>query len=153
MLMLKEKNFSKTKNSLKLPYLLSLQKESWDSFWKQGLKELFQEIFPIKNYTGDELELWFTDYRLDESKYKTDLDAKKNNDSYEASLERWKKLKNGVSKVIVENGGTISDHHGVGKDHLKYLLQEIGEQGMKLLTYSIKSQDKQSIFNPQTLYE
>ncbi len=109
MLMLKEKNFSKTKNSLKLPYLLSLQKESWDSFWKQGLKELFQEIFPIKNYTGDELELWFTDYRLDESKYKTDLDAKKNNDSYEASLRVKAKLVNIKTKEIKEQEIYLAD--------------------------------------------
>jgi len=89
---LKVKNFSKSKVSLKRPYLLALQKESWDWFWKTGLKELFSEIFPIRGYTGKEYELWFTDYTLDEPKYKTDLEAKENNDSYEASLRVNAKL-------------------------------------------------------------
>jgi len=83
---IKEKNFSKSKVSLDLPYLLALQKESWDSFWEKGLKELFSEIFPIRDYTGKEMEIWFDDYKLDKPKYKNDLEAKKNNDSFESSL-------------------------------------------------------------------
>ncbi len=91
---LKTKNFSKSKVSLKLPYLLGLQKESWDWFWEEGVKELFSEIFPIRDYTGKEYEVWFTDFKLEESKYVNDLEAKKNNDSYEASLRVKAKLVN-----------------------------------------------------------
>ena len=58
---LKEKNFSKSKVSLPRPYLLGMQKDSWDWFWREGIKELFSEIFPIKDYTGEEFELWFED--------------------------------------------------------------------------------------------
>jgi len=106
---LKEKNFSKAKISLKLPYLLSLQRESWAWFWDKGLKELFEEIFPIKNYSGGELELWFTDYRLDEPKYKTDLEAKINNDSYESSLRVKAKLVNVKTKEIKEQEVYLAD--------------------------------------------
>ncbi|MBU2545045.1 DNA-directed RNA polymerase subunit beta [Patescibacteria group bacterium] len=91
---LKVKNFSKSKVSLKRPYLLALQKESWDWFWADGLKELFSEIFPIRDYSGKEYELFFTDYTLDKPKYKTDLEAKENNDSYESSLRVKAKLVN-----------------------------------------------------------
>jgi len=91
---MKIKNFSKSKVSLKLPYLLGLQKESWNEFWSSGLMELFSEIFPIKDYTGKEFELWFTDFKLDEPKYKTDSEAKENNDSFEASLRVKAKLVN-----------------------------------------------------------
>ena len=80
------KNFGKSKVSYPRPYLLSLQKESWDRFWEEGLKNLFQEASPIKDYTGKEWELWFRDYKLDDPKYKSDYEAKENNDSYEASL-------------------------------------------------------------------
>jgi len=106
---MKIKNFSKSKVSLKLPYLLSLQKESWDWFWEEGLKELFSEIFPIKDYTGKEYELWFADYKLDEPKYKTDLEAKKNNDSYEASLRVRVKLVNLKSNKSKEQEVFLTD--------------------------------------------
>lgn len=38
------KNFGKSKISLPLPYLLSLQKESWETFWGRDLKELLKEV-------------------------------------------------------------------------------------------------------------
>ncbi|KPJ55428.1 DNA-directed RNA polymerase subunit beta [Parcubacteria bacterium DG_72] len=106
---IKEKSFSKSKVSLELPYLLGLQKESWNWFWKQGLKELFSEIFPIKDYTGEEFELYFTDYKLDEPKYKTDIEAKKNNDSFEASLRVKAKLINKKTKQVKEQEVFLAD--------------------------------------------
>ncbi|GAI56787.1 unnamed protein product, partial [marine sediment metagenome] len=75
---IKTKSFSKSKVSLDLPFLFTLQKESWERFWTEGLKELFSEISPIRDYTQKELELWFLDYKLDEPKYKTDFEAKQN---------------------------------------------------------------------------
>ena len=83
---IKTKNFGKAKVFLPLPYLLSLEKDSWKNFWDRDLNELFQEISPIRDYTKKELELWLLDYKLGEPNYKSDLEAKKNNDSYEASL-------------------------------------------------------------------
>jgi len=106
---MKIKNFSKSKVSLKLPYLLALQKESWDWFWQEGLKELFSEIFPIRDYTGKEFEIWFTDYKLDEPKRKTDLEAKKNNDSFEASLRVKVKLVNLKTKAVKEQEVFLAD--------------------------------------------
>ncbi len=106
---MKIKSFSKSKVSLKLPYLLSLQKESWDWFWAEGLKELFSEIFPIRDYAGKEYELWFTDYTLDKSKYKNDLEARINNDSYEASLRVKAKLVNLKTKKAKEQEVFLAD--------------------------------------------
>jgi len=106
---MKTKNFSKSKVSLHLPYLLTLQKESWQWFWSEGLKDLFSEIFPIRDHTGKELELWFLDYKLDEPKYKTDLEAKRNNDSYEASLRVKAKLVSLKTKEIKEQEVFLTD--------------------------------------------
>ncbi len=108
-LKMRTKNFSKSKVSLTLPYLLSLQKESWRWFWEEGLKELFSEIFPIRDYAKKELELWFLDYRLDEPRYKTDLEAKQNNDSYEASLRVRTKLVNLKTKETKEQEVFLTD--------------------------------------------
>jgi DNA-directed RNA polymerase subunit beta len=106
---LKEKSFSKSKVSLELPYLLNLQKESWNIFWEKGLKELFSEIFPIKDYTGEEFELYFTDYKLDDPKYKTDIEAKRNNDSFESSLRVKARLVNKKSKQVKEQEVFLTD--------------------------------------------
>lgn len=92
-----------------LPYLISLQKNSWAWFQKEGLKELFSEIFPIKDYAGKELELWFLDYKLDEPKYKTDLEAKVNNDSYEAALRVKAKLVNLKTRETKEQEVFLAD--------------------------------------------
>jgi len=96
------KNFGKSKIFLTLPYLLTLQKEGWKRFWEHDLKELFEEISPIRDYTGKELELWFLDYKLDKPKYKNDLEARRNNDSYEAPLKARVRLVNLQTKEIKE---------------------------------------------------
>ncbi len=99
---IKTKNFSKAKISLPFSDLLAIQKESWQRFWEKDLKEILNEISPIRDYTGKELEIWFLDYKLDEPKYKTGLEARKNNDSYEASLKVKVRLKNLKTKKIKE---------------------------------------------------
>lgn len=91
---IKIKDFSKSKVGLALPYLLTVQKESWHWFLDTGLKELFAEVSPIRDYTGKELELWFLDYKFGKSKYKSDIEAKQNNDSYEVPLRVTTKLVN-----------------------------------------------------------
>lgn len=104
-----EKNFGKSKISLALPYLISIQKENWDRFWREDLKELFAEISPIRDYAKKELELWFLDYKLGESKYKNDLEAKKNNDSFEASLRVKARLVNVKTKEAKEQEVFLCD--------------------------------------------
>jgi DNA-directed RNA polymerase subunit beta len=106
---MKFKYFGQSKVSLTLPYLLKVQKDSWDRFWAQDLKELFTEVSPIKGYSGKELELWFTDYKLDKPKYKNDLEAKINNDSFEASLRVKAKLVNLKTKEIKEQEVFLAD--------------------------------------------
>jgi DNA-directed RNA polymerase subunit beta len=109
MAFLRTKNFNKAKVSLPLPYLVSIQKDNWQLFWQKDLKELFQEISPIRDYSGKELELWFLDCKLDEPKYKSDLEAKQNNDSFEASLRVKTKLVNLKTKETKEQEVFLTD--------------------------------------------
>jgi len=106
---MKFKNFSKSKISLPLPYLLTIQKDSWQRFWERELKELFQEISPMRDYSGKELELWFLDYRLDKPKYKTPLEARENNGSFEAPLRVKTRLVNLKTKEIKEQEVFLAD--------------------------------------------
>ena len=87
------KNFSKYQASLDLPNLIEIQLNSYSWFLKQGLKELFDEASPIKDWSGKELELYFLDYYFDEPKY-SESEAKTQNSSYEASLRCKLKLVN-----------------------------------------------------------
>jgi DNA-directed RNA polymerase subunit beta len=106
---LKTKKFGKASLSLDLPFLLTLQKESWEQFWERELKELFEEISPIQDYTGEKLALWFLDYKLGEPNYESDLEAKKNNDSFEAPLRVKVKLVNLKTKETKEQEVFLCD--------------------------------------------
>src|SRR4030042_5532095 len=103
------KNFGKSKVRLPLDYLLKQQQESWKNFYQKDLKELFAETSPIQDYTGKELEFWFLDYKLDKPNYESDLEAKKNNDSYSASLRVKVRLVNLKTKEIKEQEIFLAD--------------------------------------------
>jgi alkyldihydroxyacetonephosphate synthase len=75
----------------------------------------------------------------------------RNASSYQATLAHWKKLKHLASQTIVNNGGTISHQHGVGKDHAPYLEVEKGELGMKVLESLAEHFDAEQRLNPGTL--
>jgi len=106
---IKTKNFGKSKIQLPLPFLLEIQVQAWKNFWERELPELFSEISPIRDYTKKELELWFLDYRLDPPKYKSDLEAKQNDDSYEAALRVKTKLVNLKTKEVKEQEVFLTD--------------------------------------------
>ncbi|MFC1630106.1 DNA-directed RNA polymerase subunit beta, partial [Patescibacteria group bacterium] len=106
---MKKQYFGKSNISLPVPYLLDIQKENWKNFWEKELKELFEEVSPIRDYTGKELELWFSGYKLDEPKHKTDFEARQNNDSYEASMRVKIKLVNLKTKEIKEQEVFLAD--------------------------------------------
>jgi DNA-directed RNA polymerase subunit beta len=105
----KTKNFSKAKLRLPLPYLLSVQIDCWQRFWEKEFKELLKEVSPIKDYTGKELALYFLDFRLGKPNYKTDLEAKQNDDSFEVPLRVKTRLLNLKTKEIKEQEIFLAD--------------------------------------------
>jgi len=98
----KLKDFSKNKISYPLPSLIFLQQESGRQLWEEELRDLFAEISPVKDYTGKEFELYFTDYKLGKPNYPCGYDAKENNDSYVAPLRVKVKLVNLKTKKSQE---------------------------------------------------
>lgn len=69
----------------------------------------------------------------------------------EENLHRWRRLKEGASKAIVAQGGTISHQHGVGVDHAPYLPAEKGPLGMAVLGDLCRRFDPSGIMNPGKL--
>lgn len=63
-------------------------------------------------------------------------------------LEVWGRVKSQVNDAIMASGGTISHHHGVGRDHVPWLAEEIGETGVRILTAIKRELDPQGILNP-----
>jgi DNA-directed RNA polymerase subunit beta len=96
--MLKPKVFSTYKGPvLDEPNLIEIQLKSFDWFVKKGLRELFDEISPIKDHTGNELELHFLDYKFDPPKY-SEEQTKEKDQTYEAGLRVNLKLANKTTK-------------------------------------------------------
>src|SRR3989344_1436346 len=79
------------------PNLAEIQTNSYQWILKDGLKELFKEISPIKDYAGKDLELHFVDYYFDEPKYDEEY-SKFKDLTYEASLRVKVKLVNNKNK-------------------------------------------------------
>lgn len=66
-------------------------------------------------------------------------------------LTAWNAIKRGVCDAIVAAGGTISHHHGVGRDHAPWLTDEIGQAGVRVLAAIKHELDPRSILNPGAL--
>ncbi|MGN0993288.1 MAG: DNA-directed RNA polymerase subunit beta, partial [Bacilli bacterium] len=62
------RSFSKIKNTYELTDLLEIQKKSYNWFVEKGIKEVFEDLFPVENFAGT-LSLEFGDYHFDEPRY------------------------------------------------------------------------------------
>jgi alkyldihydroxyacetonephosphate synthase len=67
------------------------------------------------------------------------------------TLRRWEVLKTAASRAIVAQSGTISHQHGVGTDHLPYLVEEKGSLGMAAIDGLCTCFDPEGIMNPGKL--
>ena len=92
------KNFTTYREAMVLPDLVEVQKTSYDWFLKQGLRELFDEISPIGDFGGRNLELSFKNYYLDEPKF-DESTSKEKNITYEAPLRVKASLVNKKDKT------------------------------------------------------
>ncbi|MEX6342147.1 DNA-directed RNA polymerase subunit beta [Staphylococcus arlettae] len=92
----KRRNYARISEVLELPNLIEIQTKSYEWFLKEGLLEMFRDISPIEDFTGN-LSLEFVDYRLGEPKY--DLEESKNRDTTYAAPLRVK-----VRLIIKETG-------------------------------------------------
>ncbi|MBQ1298447.1 DNA-directed RNA polymerase subunit beta [Candidatus Saccharibacteria bacterium] len=85
--------FTEGDQALPIPDLTAHQKDSWEDFVKNGLREVFAELNPIDDYTGQKLSLRFKDYYFKDPK-ETEQEAKFNLATYEAPLHVLVELEN-----------------------------------------------------------
>lgn len=62
------RDYSKVSGNLDLPDLVEIQTDSFEWFKKTGIREVFEDIYPIQNYSGD-IKLKFVDYEFGTPKY------------------------------------------------------------------------------------
>lgn len=94
---MERKYLSKPKHLVSLPNLINVQTNSYEWFLADGLKELFAEISPVDDFTGQNLSLEFGDYFLDKPKCDEET-ARTKNLTYEAPLRCKVTLYNKISK-------------------------------------------------------
>ena len=101
-------SFSKIKEIADLPNLIEIQVDSYKWFIEEGLKEVFEDISPIEDYTGN-LILEFVDYSIDE-KPKYDIEECKERDAtYHAPLNVKVRLINKETGEIKEQKVFMGD--------------------------------------------
>ncbi len=101
--------FTSKDSALTMPNLIAHQKDSWRWFVEDGLSEIFSEINPIDDYTGQKLALRFGSYHFDEPKT-TDQFAKENNLTFEAPLHVTVELTNKVTGEVKEQEIYLGDY-------------------------------------------
>ena len=104
----KRKSLIDTDTKIQLPDLIDHQSRSFQWFVEEGLEELFHEITPIDDYTGNKLTLDFKSYKFDDPKI-TELEAHENNVSYEAPLRATVVLTNKVTGEVKEQEIYLGD--------------------------------------------
>ena len=101
--------FSKEDAILETPDLIAHQKESWKDFIDNGLSEIFEEINPIDDYTGQKLALRFKSYEFQAPKTTKEF-AKENNLTFEAPLHVQVELTNKVTGEVKEQEIYLGDY-------------------------------------------
>ena len=96
------KSFSKMQEVLAMPNLIEIQKKSYYRFLTEDLKEVFDDISPIKDYTG-KLMLEFVDYKVDVDHPKYSMEESKTRDvNYAAPLRVTARLTNTETREVKE---------------------------------------------------
>ena len=103
----KRRNYSQIRNSYELKDLLEIQKKSYDWFVNQGIKDVFEDLFPVENFSGT-LSLEFGEYHFDEPKYSI-RESKDRETTYAAPLKVNVRLFNRESGEVKEQEIFLGD--------------------------------------------
>ena len=69
----------------------------------------------------------------------------------ERPIEQWWAAKQAATEAMLRNGGALSHHHGIGRDHAGWLEAEIGPVGRRLIVAARNSVDPGGVLNPGIL--
>ncbi|MEW9676479.1 DNA-directed RNA polymerase subunit beta [Lentibacillus sp. L22] len=101
------RSYARISEVLELPNLIEIQTASYQWFLEEGLREMFQDISPIEDFTGN-LSLEFVDYSLGEPKYPVD-ESKERDVTYNAPLRVKVRLINNETGEVKEQEVFMGD--------------------------------------------
>jgi len=70
-----------------------------------------------------------------------------------SELDQWLEIKRAASDAISAHGGTISHHHGAGRDHVPWLRAEKGDVALAMVRAAKGAVDPDGIMNPGTIVQ
>ncbi len=101
------RSFSRIRNTYELKDLLEIQKKSYQWFIDTGIKEVFEDLFPVENFSG-KLSLEFGDYHFDEPRYSI-KESKDRETTYSAPLKVEVRLFNHETGEVKEQEIFLGD--------------------------------------------
>ena len=101
-------SFSKIEEVLKMPNLIEIQKNSYEWFLNEGLKEVFQDVSGITDFNNN-LVLDFVDYKLDDKPNYSVPECKERDATYAAALRVTARLLNKETGEIKESEVFMGD--------------------------------------------
>ena len=101
------RSYARINEVLEVPNLIEIQQQSYQKFLDEGLREIFQDISPISDFTGN-LVLEFIDYSLGEPKYSVD-ESKERDVTYAAPLRVKVRLLNKETGEVKEQEVFMGD--------------------------------------------
>ncbi|MGM9951099.1 MAG: DNA-directed RNA polymerase subunit beta [Lysinibacillus sp.] len=101
------RSFARINEVLELPNLIEIQTASYEWFLEEGLREMFHDISPIEDFTGN-LSLEFVDYTLGDPKYDVD-ECKERDVTYAAPLRVKVRLHNKETDEVKEQDVFMGD--------------------------------------------
>ncbi len=96
-----QKSYASIPSVLDVPNLIQVQTDSFQWFKGEALRELFQEISPIEDFTGGRFELHFLEHEFQEPKY-TALECRQRESTYAAPLYV-------IARLIVKGTGEVKE--------------------------------------------
>ncbi len=100
-------SFGRIREALQMPNLIEIQRNSYDWFLNEGIQEIFRDISPIQDFTGN-LILEFIDYHLGDPKYSVD-ECKERDVTYSAPLRVRVRLINKETGEVKEQEVFMGD--------------------------------------------
>ncbi len=105
---IKRKTFSKIKEAIELPYLVKIQKDSYDAFMREGIGEVLEDFSPITDYS-DHFEMYFLDHDLNGQPKYDEKECRDRDATYARPLRVKVRLVNKVTDEIIDQDVFMGD--------------------------------------------
>ena len=104
----RRKTFSKIKEAIELPYLVQIQKDSYDAFIREGISEVLEDFSPITDY-ADHFELYFLDHSLEGTPKYNEKECRDRDATYALPLRVKVRLVNKVTDEVMDQDVFMGD--------------------------------------------